>query len=97
MENYNKANCDSIKIKIKGSKEWEKVEWFDGIRINPASLPTDKHLYHTRHADDKDWARPATIVPKGANVLVNFCGSIVTDKELNLTEETYVSAINYNA
>lgn len=75
-----------LEIRIKRQKEHHEVEYFDGVRIDPESLPEGKHLYHTRHSDT-DISQPVTIAREGKVILVNFCGSIVTDKPLEVKED----------
>lgn len=72
-----------LEIRIKRQKEYHEVEYFDGVRIDPKSLPEGKHLYHTRHSDT-DISQPVTIAREGNVIVVNFCGSIVTDKPLEV-------------
>lgn len=98
MENYNEIKKsgyqDTLEIRLKYQRKFHVVEYFDGVRINPETLPEGKHLYHTRHSDT-DISRPLTIRKEGTPVIVNFCGSIVTDEAINVYEDevklTYVS------
>ena len=83
MEDYRTIQGEIIEIEVNG-KDY-LVEWFVGIRIDPATIPEGKHLYQTRHAEG-DWGRPISIT-KG-NVLMNFCGSVVTSESLCLEGET---------
>lgn len=85
---------DVLEIRVKYQRQTNEVEYFDGARINPESVPEGKHLYWTRHSDNGDMAHPVTISPKP--IIVNFCGCIVSDKPLNVADEvklTYVSWI----
>lgn len=54
-------------------------------RIDPKTVPQNKFLYHCRHDDNGDFVAPVTIEPK---VLVNFCGSLVTEKEIIFSNNT---------
>ena len=79
---------------MKRQKDIHKVEYFDGIRIDPQSLPKGKHMYHTRHSDN-DISQPVTIAPEGTAVIVNFCGTIVTDQPLEVGEETKLMFVSW--
>ena len=95
-ENYNDLQgykCN-LEIRMKRQKDIHKVEYFDGVRVNPDTLPKGKHLYHTRHSDT-DISQPVAIAPKGTIIVVNFCGSIVTDKPLNVSEETKLMFVSW--
>lgn len=52
---------------------------FIDLRIDKATIPEGKYMYHCRHDDNGDWCEPVTIEPL---VVVNFCGTFVTDKEI---------------
>lgn len=84
----------SIEIRIKRQKEYHKVEYFDGIRLNPNTLPEGKHMYHTRHSDS-DISAPVAIAPEGTPVIVNFCGTIVTDDPLTVNDEIKIMDVNW--
>ena len=79
---------------MKRQKDIHRVEYFDGIRIDPQSLPKGKHMYHTRHSDN-DISQPVTIAPEGTAVIVNFCGTIVTDQPLEVGEETKLMFVSW--
>ena len=85
---------DTLEIRLKYQRDFHVVEFFDGVRLNDETIPEGKYAYQTRHSDT-DWARPVTIVPLGKKVLVNFCGTIVSDQPLNVRGDedklTYVS------
>ena len=91
-EGYN----DVLEIRLKYQRQFHKVEYFDGVRLNDETIPEGKYAYQTRHSDT-DWARPVTIAPLGEKILVNFCGTIVSDQPLNVHDDevklTYVSWI----
>lgn len=83
-----------LEIRIKRQAEYHTVEYFDGVRLNPNTLPEGKHMYHTRHSD-YDMASPVAIAPEGTPVIVNFCGTIVTDEPLKVTEEIKIMDVNW--
>lgn len=87
-------DCDFIKIRIKRQKDYHTVEYFDGVRIDPSSLPENKHLYHTRHSDT-DISIPVSIAPEGTVIVVNFCGSIVSDEPLDIKEEIKLMFVSW--
>lgn len=91
IRDYVKFLADRISIEVNG-KDYI-VEWFYGIRLDPATIPEGKHLYKTRNAED-DWGRPISITKD--DVLVNFCGSVVTTEDLGITEETDITDVNFD-
>lgn len=91
---YLKREHDFLEIRMKRKKEVHLVEYFDGIRIDPSTVPEGKHLYHTRHSDT-DITSPVSIVPEGQAVIVNFCGSVVTDKPLEVKQETKLMYVSW--
>ena len=100
MDNYNELKQDgyqeNIEIRLKNQKKIYSVEYFDGVRIDRESLPEGKHLYHTRHADNGNMADPVTIRKEGMPVVVNFCGSIVSDEPINVyDDEVKLMYVNY--
>ena len=96
--NYNDPDTqnygDRLEIRIKRQKETHVIEFYDGVRIDPATLPKGKHLYHTRHSDT-DMSQPVTIAPEGVAIIVNFCGSIVTDIPLDVKTEIKLMFVNW--
>ena len=94
--NYSELNnyMGHLEIRMKRQKNFHQVEYFDGVRVNPNTLPKGKHLYHTRHSDT-DITQPVAIAPEGQTVFVNFCGSIVTDKPLDINEETKLMYVSW--
>lgn len=70
------------------------VKFYDGVRVNANTLSEGEHLYHTRHSDD-DITQPVTIAPEGVPIIVNFCGSIVSDVPLNVKEETKLMFVSW--
>ncbi|MCQ2151371.1 MAG: hypothetical protein MJY46_05875 [Bacteroidales bacterium] len=69
-------------------------EFFDGMRINLNSIPKGKIWYQTRHNDDGDMATPVTIVER-QGITVNFCGTLISDMDLNLEKETEIEDVDY--
>lgn len=98
MENYSdlkKRNyVDTLEIRLKYQKDCHTIEFFDGVRVNPDSIPEGKHMYHTRHADN-DVSQPIAIAPEGKPIIVNFCGTIVTDQKFDLREETKIMYVSW--
>lgn len=85
---------DHLEIRMKRRKEVHTVEFFDGMRLNPETLPKGKHMYHTRHSDT-DVTQPVAIAPEGTPVIVNFCGTVVTDTPLKISEETKLMFVSW--
>lgn len=96
QELRNQCYKSIIDIRIKRQKECHEVEFFDGIRIDPSTIPSGKHMYHTRHADN-DCCQPKTIAPEGIPIVVNFCGTIVSDTPLDVKEETKLMYVSWLA
>ena len=69
-------------------------EFFDGMRINLNSIPKGKIWYQTRHNDDGDMATPVTIVER-QGITVNFCGTLISEMDLNLEKETEIEDVDY--
>lgn len=94
--NYKDLGLDKchLEIRIKRQKDFHTVEYFDGIRVNPDSVPDDKYMYHTRHSDT-DITQPVAIAPKGTTIIVNFCGTIISDKPLQVSEETKLMYVSW--
>jgi hypothetical protein len=89
-----KKSLSKIDFRFRWKKEHHEVEFFDWIRVNPDTIPKGKHMYHTRHRDN-DWSSPVTIAPEGKSILVNFCGTIVTDKKFDIKEETKIIDVGW--
>ena len=79
---------------FKYKRQSHEVEYFDGVRVDPASLPKGLHMYHTRHSDT-DMSQPVTIAPEGTPIIVNFCGTIVTKEDFALKDETKIMGVNW--
>lgn len=96
LKNYidNLDNKCMLEIRLRRQKDFCKVEYFDGIRLNPDTLPDGKHMYHTRHSED-DISQPVAIAKEGTSVIVNYCGTIVTDKPLKVEEETRLMFVSW--
>ena len=86
---------DLLEITLDGEDKPHIVEFFDGVRLDPKTIPSGKHLYHTRHDDYGNWSEPVTIAPEGSQIMVNFCGSIVSDEEIILDDETDIEDLNF--
>ena len=73
MANYNELKsrnyADDVDIRLKRQKYYHRVEYYDGVRIDPNTLPKGKYMYQTRHSDT-DMSRPVTIVPRGTFCLI---------------------------
>ena len=69
-------------------------EFFDGMRINLNTIPKGKVWYQTRHNDDGDMATPVTIVER-QGITVNFCGTLISDTDLKLEQETDIEDVDY--
>lgn len=78
----NEGYQDNLEIRVRYQRRLHNVEYFDGVRVT--NVPDGKHVYHTRHADNGDMAHPVTIAKEGKPVLVNFCGSIVSDEPIDI-------------
>ena len=101
IEDYKKLKdegtlVNTLEIRLKYQRKVHTVEYFDGIRIQDETVPEGKYANQTRHSDT-DWSQPVTIAPLGKKILVNFCGTIVSDQPLNVRGDedrlTYVSWI----
>ena len=96
QELRNQCYKSIIDIRIKRQKEIHEVEFYDGVRIDPSTIPSGKHMYQTRHSDT-DLSRPLTIAPEGVSIVVNFCGTIVSDTPLDVKEETKLMYVSWIA
>ena len=94
---YNKVKLAKFTAYKKRSRTTIYEGEFIDARIDPKTVPEGKFLYHTR-LSDYGGELPVTIEPK---VRVNFCGSLITDKEIEFPnkEDEYVEIsrvrINY--
>lgn len=87
-EKYSYSEIICMRLKYKRRKML--VQNFDGIRLDNNTIPCGLHSYQTRHSDT-DPSLPITVVPEGQVVMVNFCGTIVTDEPLDVSEETKIA------
>lgn len=97
LYNYNEHldYCDKLEIHVVGENKNREVQFFDGMRLDPNSIPEGKHMYHTRHNDENDWSTPVSVQKEGAGIMVNFCGTIVTEEPINITEETEIDFVSW--
>lgn len=75
-------------------RNFYRCEYYDGMRISHDSIPEGKHRYETRHSDN-DVTYPIAIAPEGRPVIVNFCGTIVSDYPIPVDDEKRIMAIYY--
>ena len=81
---------DWCEMRLAYTDDTMMVEWFDGVRIDPRTIPAGKHAYQTRHSDYCDnLSLPRTVLEENEVCCVNFCGTIVTDKPLDLKGKGY--------
>ena len=93
LYNFNEVYKERAYIELENGREVEG--WFvDGLRIDPNTIGEGMYWYQTRHSD-YDWCEPISIVQGG--ILVNFCGTFITDVDLELTEETEITDFGYIA
>ena len=71
-------NFEAVEKTRKKNKKVFKGQFVD-LRVSDDTIPEGKYMYHTRHSDNGAWSTPVTIEP---HVLVNFCGTIITDEKL---------------
>ncbi len=83
-----------VYIRLKYEKKYYRCEYYDGMRILYDSIPQGKFRYETRHSD-YDICFPVAIVPEGEVVIVNFCGTIVSDIPIQIAEEKKIMEIWY--
>ena len=88
-ENYRYSEIIEMRLKYRRHKIF--VRCFDGVRIEKDSVPQGLYSYHTRHSDNGDVSKPVTVVPEGQFVVVNFCGTIVSEVPLDISEETKIT------
>lgn len=86
---------DKVEIRVKGQKGVKVVEWAEGVRIAPDTLPNGKYAYTTRHGDNGDWCTPVAIAPECEMIRVNYCGTIITDEPIEIEEETDIMFLGY--
>jgi len=93
LYNYNPGEAQRMTLTLSDGRTISG-EFFDGMRINLNSIPNGKVWYQTRHNDDGDMATPITIVER-QGIAVNFCGTLISDKDLKLESETDIKDIDY--
>ena len=84
---------DTLTIRLKRQKTFHFVEWYDGVRV-PA--PEGMHTYQTRHSD-YDISLPYSILPEGENCIVNFCGTIISTRPIDVTKETKLMFVSMDS
>lgn len=90
---YNPAQAEKITLTLSDGREISG-EFFDGMRIEPQTIPSGKSWYQTRHDDDGNWSDPVTIVR--GRIIVNFCGTLISDADIDLRKETEIVNVNYD-
>lgn len=93
LNNYDPAQAEKMTVTLSDGREISG-EFFDGMRIDPDTIPSEKTWYQTRHDDDGNWSDPVTIVR--GRILVNFCGTLVSDADIDLKDETEIVNVNYD-
>lgn len=88
---YDKAmerHYERIEFRLRRQKNKIEGEWFDGVHIDPETVPEGWHHYETRHSDYCDnLSLPASIrAINGQNdmIVVNFCGTVLTREPIKL-------------
>ena len=100
--NITLVDYNNVKLaKFTAYKKRSRTVIYDGeftdARIDPKTVPEGKFLYYTR-SSDYGGDTPVTIEPI---VVVNFCGCLITDKEIEFPnkDDEYVEisrvTINY--
>jgi len=91
---YEPSKACKLEIRLKRQKEVRTIQFFDGMRLNKDTIPDGLHAYHTRHSDT-DCTQPVTIAPEGVGILVNFCGTIVSEEKIEVSEETKLMYVSW--
>ncbi len=81
-------------IRLKYERKYYRCEFYDGMRIAFQSIPQGKYRYETRHPDI-DLSYPVSIAPLGKPIIVNFCGTIVSDMPIAVSGEKRIMEILY--
>lgn len=92
LYNYNEERKYAQNIVLTAEDGTEYKGEFIDLRIDPATIPKDKYVYHCRHDDDGDWTTPVTIEKR---VLVNFCGTLITETEIDFKGEKEIPIEDY--
>ena len=83
-----------VYIRLKYERKYYRCEYYDGIRILYDTVPQGKYHYETRHSDN-DVSLPVSIKPEGEPVIVNFCGTIVSDIPIQISGEKHLMDIRF--
>lgn len=95
IEEKQKRGVTIVYIRLKYERKYYRCEYFDGMRITFNSIPTGKHRYETRHSDC-DISYPVTIALEEKFVVVNFCGTIISDIPIKINQEKRIMEILYS-
>lgn len=89
---YNDINSwDDVYIKANDIDLFGK---FTIARVDHKTVPEGLFAYDIRHGDDNDWTEMVTIENR---VIVNHCGTFVTDRKLDLPKYGYqITEYEYN-
>lgn len=82
-ESYQSAQRHSMRLVAFAENEIYEGEFID-FRIDKDTIPEGKFMYHCRHDDDGDWVTPVTIEQR---VIVNFCGTLITNKKIEFHDQ----------
>lgn len=77
-EEFDKLRCEPIKL-------FNKEVLYTDLRVNNLHLPDNIYRYELRH-DDKCQGILCEIAPR---ILINFQGTILSDKKINLGKQGY--------
>ena len=77
-EEFDKLRCEPIKL-------FNKELLYTDLRVNNLHLPDNIYRYELRH-DDKCQDNLCEIAPR---ILINFQGTILSDKKINLGKQGY--------
>ena len=94
LVDYN-AKQNQMRLAVLVSEDGTKYKGeFIDLRIDPKTIPKGKHWYHCRHDDNGDWCTPVSIEMK---VLVNFCGTLITNGKLKFPDpnDKYIAIVDY--
>lgn len=85
---YNKNDAWCVELINDETGHIYEGEYID-MRIMMDTIPEGRFAYNCRHGGDGNWVDPVTI-EKG-DVIVNFAGVFITDKEITFPEgKTYI-------
>ena len=76
---YKADEMSPLALRNDETGEVYKGEYID-MRLQMDTIPKGKFSYNCRHGDDGDWITPVTI--ERGNVIVNFSGVFITEKEI---------------